>query len=272
MQTKRGGPKSASFTTLLTRGLPGARRETRTRSGGRARTRDGTVGALRDREVVVRLRVADDLVRVGRGAGDVHLTGRGANVQAGVRRVRALGVVLFVGVAGLDLRHHVARVGLGRGVLTLRTLAEERRQRDRGQDADDQDDNEELDKGETALRCNSLTDLPQHVGPPSRSLVVRAATESPSASPIIGTSYWLGNYPIVLFEVQPPSPGRSGLSMAGKSKTTGLSKRCALIASSALSSRNLRVEWPPLIGRQGGVLHLATESCRPPGPAGRSPT
>src|SRR4051794_8236579 len=98
--------------------------------------------------------MADDHVRVRAGARDSHLSGARAEVQTSVaelRRVRAVRVVLGVGEAGLDLGHHVAGIRLGRGVLTLRTLAEERRKGDRGQDADDQDYNEELNKGETLL-------------------------------------------------------------------------------------------------------------------------
>ena len=49
-------------------------------------------------------------------------------------------------------------------VLTLRPLAEEGRQRDSSQDADDQDDNEQLDEREALLPVvNALAELPQHV-------------------------------------------------------------------------------------------------------------
>src|SRR3954449_7260743 len=83
-----------------------------------------------------------------------HTAGAGADRQAGRAEVRgrvAGGVVLLVGVAGLDFRDQVTRVGLGGRVLALRPLAEERRKGDRGQDADDQDYDEELDQREAAL-------------------------------------------------------------------------------------------------------------------------
>jgi hypothetical protein len=47
----------------------------------------------------------------------------------------------------LRLTHHV----LGGGVLGSRALAEERRDGDRGQDADDQDDDQQLDEREALL-------------------------------------------------------------------------------------------------------------------------
>ena len=62
---------------------------------------------------------------------------------------------------------HVARVRLGSGVLTLLTLAEEGRQSDGGEDADDQNDDQELDEGETLLVLAALTQLVEHVGEPS---------------------------------------------------------------------------------------------------------
>src|SRR5205814_3567146 len=66
--------------------------------------------------------------------------------------------------AGLDLRHEVARIGHRRRVLALHLLAKEGRQGDRGKDADDQNDNEELDQREAALLgLNTLAELPQHV-------------------------------------------------------------------------------------------------------------
>src|SRR5207244_6980848 len=63
----------------------------------------------------------------------------------------------------LDVRDRVARVGLRTGVLRLGPLAEERRQRDRSQDADDQHNDEELDQGETLLVLGALTELLQHL-------------------------------------------------------------------------------------------------------------
>jgi hypothetical protein len=91
----------------------------------------------------------------------------GTDVQAGLsREVRvtriAGGVVLGVGVARLDLRDHVARGRLGLGVLTLRALTEEARQSDRGEDADDQDDDQKLDEREALLVLGAGADLVQH--------------------------------------------------------------------------------------------------------------
>ena len=42
-----------------------------------------------------------------------------------------------------------------------------RRQGDRGEDADDQNDDQELDKGETLLVLSALAELVEHVGEPS---------------------------------------------------------------------------------------------------------
>src|SRR5205807_3653994 len=75
----------------------------------------------------------------------------------------ALGVVLLAGEARLHLRDHVAGVGLRVRVLALLLLAEEGRQGNRGKDADDQNDDQELDQGKTALLgLNTLAELPQH--------------------------------------------------------------------------------------------------------------
>ena len=70
-----------------------------------------------------------------------------ATVPAGV----ALRVVLLVRVARLDLRDGVTGIGLGRRVLALLLLAQERGQSDSGEDADDQDDDQELDEREALL-------------------------------------------------------------------------------------------------------------------------
>src|SRR5205814_615596 len=139
-----------------------------------ARTRRRAVGrVLRDQEVAARLRVRRNRVPGGAVVRYVHLAGTGTDVEAGGRAVDLAGcrhtlrVVLLVRVAGLDLRHHVARIGLRRRVLALLLLAEEGRQGDRGKNADDQDDDEELDQREAALLgLNSLAELPQHLTPP----------------------------------------------------------------------------------------------------------
>src|SRR5690348_10868826 len=133
-------------------------------AGGRA------VGRLRDREGVARLRVRDHGVAAVARALHLDLAVGRAEAQAGgrteaARELAAAGVGVVVRVAGLQLAHHVASVGLGRAVLGLGALAEEVRQGDRGKDADDQNDDEELDKGETGLlRLNTRAELPQHVG------------------------------------------------------------------------------------------------------------
>src|SRR5205823_6769610 len=78
-------------------------------------------------------------------------TATGADIRVGVR------------VAGLQLADHVASVRLGARVLSLGALTEEVRQSDRGQDADDQDYDKELDQRETGLlRLNTRAKLPQH--------------------------------------------------------------------------------------------------------------
>src|SRR4051812_16596275 len=131
----------------------------------RARARADAGGAvLRDRERVGRLRRRRDGVAGGRDRVDLHLAGAGADVEAGVGRGRAVRVVAaVVGRARLDLRDHVARVGLGLRVLALLLLAEEGRQSDRGKNADDQDHDKELDKGEALLLAvDPLGKLPQH--------------------------------------------------------------------------------------------------------------
>src|SRR3954471_2007052 len=118
--------------------------------------------------MVVRLRVSVD--RVGASAHsrnrDLALVGavgqaRG-RTEAGATATGAdIGVA--VRVAGLQLADHVASVRLGARVLSLGALTEEVRQSDRGQDADDQDYDEELDQREAGLlRLNTRAELPQH--------------------------------------------------------------------------------------------------------------
>src|SRR2546421_611689 len=76
---------------------------------------------------------------------------------------RALRVVLRVGEARLHRRDRITCVRLGGGVLALVLLTKEGRQRDRRQDPDDQNDDEELDQGETLLVLGALAQLLQHV-------------------------------------------------------------------------------------------------------------
>src|SRR6185437_13159151 len=113
-------------------------------------------------------RVGDDGVAIGGRVLNLDLAVGRAEAEAGgraktARELARADIRVVVRVAGLQLAHYVASVGLGARVLRLRPLAEEVRQSDRGQDADDQDDNEELDKGETRLlRLNTCAELPQH--------------------------------------------------------------------------------------------------------------
>jgi hypothetical protein len=58
-------------------------------------------------------------------------------------------------VEGLDRGARVANGALGLGVLSLHPLGEEGRQRDRGQEPDDQDHDQELDQREAALILES---------------------------------------------------------------------------------------------------------------------
>src|SRR5207248_11670466 len=56
--------------------------------------------------------------------------------------------------------------GLRRCVVGLALLVDERRNRDRGKNADDQDDDQKLDKGKTTLVLRALAQSIQHVNPP----------------------------------------------------------------------------------------------------------
>src|SRR5947208_3268683 len=162
----RDGPRRR--TPCLAGWLPGAARGRATAARTRAGAGDRAVGRLRDDEVVVRLRVSIDRVAGAAGAGDrhSHLALARSDRKAG-RAAGAAGVRVGVRVAGLHLADHVASVGLGRAVLSLGALAEEVRQSDRGQDADDQNDDEKLDQSETGLLgLNTCAELPQHVCPP----------------------------------------------------------------------------------------------------------
>src|SRR4051794_25499613 len=149
--------------------LPGAGARAGALAGRGARTRDVRAG-LGDREVVTRLRVTHDRVTGSGVARDGRLAGTGTerNARLGhVLRGLAVGVGLRPRVARLHVRDEVTGVRLRRSVLALLTLTQESGQRDRGQNADDEDHNEELDKGETlVLTVNALAELTQHVSPP----------------------------------------------------------------------------------------------------------
>src|SRR4051794_12466918 len=118
----------------------------------RAVTRVATARSAGDAERVARARVRRHGETGGGGRRNGDLTLAGANVEARGAQLAsrvALGVVLGVREAGLNVRDEVAGIRLGRCVLALLLLTEERGQGDRGEDADDQDDNEELDERET---------------------------------------------------------------------------------------------------------------------------
>src|SRR5262249_31009164 len=97
---------------------------------------------------------------------------------------RARRVGLRVGVARLDLRDGVPRVRLGRRVLRLLLLTEEARQRDRGEDADDQDDDEQLDQREALLVANGRLHGDPVVGRSTQNLStgVRLGVRTPSTT------------------------------------------------------------------------------------------
>ena len=134
--------------------LPGAACLAAAVAGGGAGAGVAARGDAVDRERVTALRRRRHRERrCGRG-GHRDLAGAGAVVQARRAERRggvALGVVLGVREARLDLRDEVTGIGLGRRVLALLLLAEERRESDRGEDADDQDDDQKLDEREALV-------------------------------------------------------------------------------------------------------------------------
>src|SRR5437867_2086930 len=84
---------------------------------------------------------------------------RHARITGGVGGTRVVGVV------GLDSRDRGANVGLGGRVVRTIAEAQVRGDRDREQDAEDDDDNEKFDEGETAfLTGQPLPDLAGHYG------------------------------------------------------------------------------------------------------------
>src|SRR3954452_9748883 len=116
--------------------------------GARAGTLHGAAVGLRHRERRVGLRRRGERVALARAAdrGQVRVVqGRLDGDEGGLGDAV---VRLVVGVIGLHRRRRVADEALGGRVLGLLTLAEEGRQGDRGKDADDQDDDQELDEGE----------------------------------------------------------------------------------------------------------------------------
>jgi hypothetical protein len=121
------------------------------------------------RELVAGLRRGVDGVARGRHGAD----GEGRQARAEVRDLGRTGarhrggVRVLVDVAGLHLGDGVAGSRLGSRVLALGTLAEERGQSDRGEDADDQDDHEQLDQGEALLVARAVAQLVEHEDEPS---------------------------------------------------------------------------------------------------------
>ncbi len=137
------------------------------------------MGRSRDREVAVRVtggvgQVADQLESGARTAAGVAVVARrGAGRHQGGSDERVLGPVVDVGLAGGVLERRVVdrrRIGvavvdgvaldthldavdtlLDRGVLGLAPLAEEHRDGDGRQDADDDDHDQQFDEGETVL-------------------------------------------------------------------------------------------------------------------------
>src|SRR4051794_29011021 len=132
---------------------------------------DAVGHVLHDEEHLAGLRRRLDRVAVRTRADDADgpAAGRRSAVDEREARVGELSnrvasrVVLRVHVAGLDLRDQVARVGLGRGILGLLALAEERGKSDGGKDADDENDDQKLDQGETLLTLSALAELVEHV-------------------------------------------------------------------------------------------------------------
>src|SRR5581483_2085641 len=119
------------------------------------------VGAVTDGLVVgeaVGSTGAEDLDRdVGGDAGG--FLGQVGVAEAGVAAVAA-GGVLVPGLCGRDGR---ADVGLGRSVLGVAAEAEVGRHRDGNEDAEDDDDDQEIDEGETAhLTGQARLDLAEH--------------------------------------------------------------------------------------------------------------
>src|SRR5262245_32430448 len=134
----------------------------------RAGTRDDARSGLHDAEVVAGRRRDVERVVVGTRGDDERGAGAGGQrlldvLEVGLRRV----VVLVVRVPGLHGGLSLTDGRLALGVLGAGALAEEGGESDRGEDADDQDDDQELDKGEALLALGALAELVQHVGGPS---------------------------------------------------------------------------------------------------------
>ena len=91
---------------------------------------------------------------------------RGGQGLLDVARAGALigDVGLVVGVERLHGGLALADAGLGLGVLRTGALTEEGGKGDRGEDADDQNDDQELDKGEALFLLGAEAHVAEHVG------------------------------------------------------------------------------------------------------------
>src|SRR5580765_4043206 len=137
---------------------------------------DGAVHAVGDRGRRLDVQLRGDDRRV------VRLQERDRHACVACR-VAGAGVV---GIEGLDCRERGANVGLGGRVVRTIPEAQVRGDRDREQDAQNDDDNEKFDEGETAfLTGQPLPDLASHTKSSFHG-------ERTSGSPYIGRSPTLG--------------------------------------------------------------------------------
>jgi len=149
-------------------GLPGPGGAAALAGGARDGAGAGHARAVLDDRVhtAARLRVDVDVVAVGVGRGDVHLAGGGParrqRVLDAVQGGAVSGVGGVVGVVRLLSGGSFTRCALGRRVLALALLVEERRDGDRGQDPDDQDHDQELDEREALLALKALAKGVEH--------------------------------------------------------------------------------------------------------------
>src|SRR4051794_21557808 len=150
----------------------------------------GAVVVAGDAEPVARGRRARALVAVG---GRVSATGRNRDSADGRAIQRGLNA-LQLGCSGSGVVTAVVRCvglhrGLSRAVIDLRlrvaglvALVEERRNGDRGQQAEDEHDNQKLDEREARLALTALTELREHWFPPGIGLAARAPSLLPVGS------------------------------------------------------------------------------------------
>src|SRR3954454_8493295 len=134
-------------------------------AGAGAGARHVAGGVTRDQPMAGRAGLRRDVDRVPARAGSDGETG----VELLDRRLDELHrglvgrrVVLVVRVVGLHGGLNGAGTALGLGVLSLLTLVEEGGKRDSGKNADDQNDDQKLDQGETLLVLGALAELVEH--------------------------------------------------------------------------------------------------------------